>query len=131
MKWLFIAGGGAMGSLARYGLQGFIQRASGLGFPLGTVAVNVIGCLLAGIFYGLFNGPWPVREELRLGLIVGLLGGFTTFSAFGLATFLMTHEGHARWALLNVVVSCVLGLGAVWFGYRLVVWWFGTPVPPA
>jgi len=129
MKWVFIASGGALGSIARYGLQGLIQRMTGFTFPLGTMVVNITGCLVVGMLYALVNGPWPLREELRLGLIVGVLGGFTTFSAFGLETFLMAHEGHTRWAVLNVAASCALGLVAVWLGYRLTTSWFGAPPP--
>ncbi len=125
MKWLLIACGGAFGSLARYWMQGTVYSVTGWGFPLGTVAVNILGCLLIGVLYALFSGPYPVRDEIRIGLIVGVLGGFTTFSAFGLETFLMVQEGKLSWAILNVVLSCTLGLAAVWCGYRLVEFNFG------
>ncbi|HEY4308239.1 MAG TPA: fluoride efflux transporter CrcB [Pirellulales bacterium] len=127
MKWIFIACGGAFGSLARYWMQGTVYSLTGWAFPLGTVSVNLLGCLLIGILYAMFSGPFPVRDEIRLGLIVGVLGGFTTFSAFSLETFLMAQEGKMALALLNVVLSCVLGLVAVWCGFRLAGYYFGVP----
>ena len=126
MKWILIACGGAIGSVARYWMQGAVYSLTGLAFPLGTIAVNVLGCLLIGLLYATFNGPLPVRDEIRIGLMVGVLGGFTTFSAFSLETFLMAQEGRAWLALLNVVASCVLGLLAVWCGHRLALYYFGS-----
>lgn len=125
MKWILIASGGAIGSVARYWMQGAVYSLTGLAFPLGTIMVNVLGCLLIGLLYATFNGPLPVRDEIRIGLMVGVLGGFTTFSAFSLETVLMGQEGRMGMAILNVVLSCVLGLSAVWCGHRLAVYCFG------
>jgi CrcB protein len=125
MKWILIACGGAIGSVARYWLQGAVYSLTGLAFPLGTVVVNVLGCFLIGLLYALFSGPFPVRDEIRIGLMVGVLGGFTTFSAFSLETLLMGQEGRTGLAFLNVLLSCVLGLLAVWCGHRLAVYYFG------
>lgn len=126
MKWLFIAVGGALGSVLRYAVQGAVQRLTDSGFPAGTLAVNLIGCLTIGFLAAMFSGPLLVREEYRIGLTVGVLGGFTTFSAFGLETFLLANGGESRLAIANVLVSCVLGLAAVWLGYRLAEYWFGV-----
>ena len=125
-KWVLIAAGGALGSLLRYTLQGWAQRLSGGTFPTGTLAVNVLGCLVIGFLAALFASPTLVREEYRIGLTVGVLGGFTTFSTFGLETFSLADDGQWRYAAANVVLSCGLGLFAVWLGYRLGERWFGV-----
>ena len=126
MKWLLIATGGALGSVLRYALQGWVQRATSDTFPTGTLAVNVLGCLVIGVLAALFAGPSLMREEYRIGLSVGILGGFTTFSTFGLESFMLANDGQWRWALLNIVMSCLLGFIAVWLGYRLGERWFGV-----
>lgn len=126
MKWILIASGGAIGSLARYWMQGAVYSVTGLVFPLGTMLVNILGCFAIGLLYATFSGPFPIRDEIRIGLLVGVLGGFTTFSAFGLETILMAREGRPWLALLNVVLSCVLGLLAVWCGHRVAEYCFGA-----
>ncbi len=126
MKWILVASGGALGSVLRYALQGLVQRLSGSSFPAGTLAVNLIGCFIIGLLAAYFRASLPVREEYRIGLMVGVLGGFTTFSAFGLETFLLAVDRQWSFAILNVVASCVLGLAAVWFGYRLAEAYFGV-----
>jgi CrcB protein len=126
VKILFIAGGGAIGSVLRYAVQGWVQRASGEIFPYGTLVANVLGCLIIGILAGALAGPLLIREEYRMGLMVGVLGGFTTFSAFGLETFNLANDRQFGLAAANVVVSCILGLAAVWIGYRLAERWFGV-----
>jgi CrcB protein len=125
-KLLFIALGGAAGSVARYlvAVQG--QRLSQSMFPVGTLTVNVLGCLLIGLLGTLFAGPVIVREEYRFALLVGFLGGFTTFSTFGLETFSLVSDREWWLASLNVLGSNVLGLGAVWVGNRLALLWQGV-----
>ena len=125
LKFLLIAVGGAVGSLLRYLVHGSVQRwvnplDDGAVFPLGTLTVNVLGCLAIGMLTGLFSGPWPLREEYRIGLTVGLLGGFTTFSTFGLESFGLVNQGNLRLALAYVLASCLLGFTAVLVGYRVV-----------
>jgi CrcB protein len=124
-KYLLIAAGGAAGSMFRYALQGWAQRLVNGGFPLGTLAVNLLGCLVLGFLAPAFTGPILIREEYRVGLTIGVLGGFTTFSTFGLETFNLTNEGQFRLALANVLLSVGLGYAAVWAGYRFSQWWFG------
>lgn len=125
-KYLLIGAGGALGSIMRYALQGWVQRVAGGGFPAGTLAVNVLGCLALGAMSAAFTGPMLVRDEYRIGLTVGVLGGFTTFSTFGLETFNLAAAGESRHAWANVALSCGLGVGAVWLGYRLVERWLGA-----
>jgi fluoride exporter len=125
-KWLLIAAGGAFGSISRYALQGWVQRAINTNFPLGTLVVNLIGCALIGFLTATFTGPKLISEEYRIGIIVGILGGFTTFSAFGLETFLLANDRQFAFAALNVVLSCGLGLLAVWAGYRVAEFLYGV-----
>jgi CrcB protein len=125
MKILLIACGGGVGSVLRYALASFAQRHTasimtrwfGYALPVGTFAVNVIGCLLIGALAALFIRHELPHEQYRLALTVGVLGGFTTFSAFGLDTFALLQRGHWGLALLNVMVSCVAGVGAVAIGF--------------
>lgn len=132
-KFLYIALGGAAGSLLRYLLSGWVQRgvqqaASGswlATFPFGTLTVNVLGCLVLGACAAAFTGPLLIREEYRVGLTIGVLGGFTTFSTFGLETFYLVEDGQFRLALANMGASLGLSFLAVWTGYRLVQWWLG------
>jgi fluoride exporter len=127
LKWIFIAVGGAFGSVLRYAVQGLMgQEIRGQSFPIGTIVVNVTGCLVIGLLAGFFDGPRLVREEYRVGLLVGVLGGYTTFSSFGLESFRLANDGQFRLALLNMVVSCVVGFVAVWIGYRMAEKWFGV-----
>ena len=126
LKWLLIAAGGGLGSMLRYAMQGWVQRLTTTTFPWGTFAVNVLGCLLLGLLSGFFAGPQLVREEYRVGLTVGVLGGFTTFSTFGLESFNLANDGELRLALANMIISCAAGFVAVWFGYRLAERFFGV-----
>jgi fluoride exporter len=127
LKWLLIAVGGGIGSMMRYALQGFVgQEIAGRFFPLGTMAVNVSGCVAIGLLSGYFDGPQLIREEYRIGLLVGVLGGFTTFSSFGLETFRLADDREFLLATLNVVLSCGIGLTAVWIGYRVAQRLFGV-----
>lgn len=119
MKFLAIAAGGGLGALLRYSLSGFVQRLTDDAFPVGTLAVNLTGCLVIGFLGALFSGPAFVRDEWRFFLLVGLLGGFTTFSTFGFETMALMEDGEWARAGLNLVLSNGLGLAAVWLGYRV------------
>jgi len=120
LRLLLIALGGAVGTLARYGVGAALatptQRS---GFPWGTLTVNLIGCFAIGLLSGLFADRWAAREEYRLALIVGVLGGFTTFSSFGAETAALLREGRVLHAGVNVVVQNVLGVALVFAGYAL------------
>jgi CrcB protein len=112
---LLVALGGALGSVARYGVGVLAARWFGLGFPWGTLAVNVIGGLAMGVLVARVG---PEQEQLRLALGVGVLGGFTTFSAFSLETVrLMQH--HAGQAAAYAAASVALSVGACWLGLLL------------
>ena len=120
LKVLLIALMGGVGSIGRYGLSTLVRRLSSGSFPTATLCVNVLGCLVAGALAAYFVSRPGVREEYRLALTVGLLGGFTTFSAFGVETFDLLSKGHRTQAFLYVAASVALGIVAVWIGYRLV-----------
>lgn len=117
-KLAMIAIGGAFGSVLRYALGGFVQRVSGGPFPSGTLIVNLSGCLAVGFLGMILTGPVLIREEYRIGLLVGVLGGYTTFSSFGRETFLLLADGQFSLAVVNVLLSNVLGLAGVWLGHR-------------
>ncbi len=126
LKWLMIALGGAVGSLLRYSFQGWVQRLVGGTFPVGTLVVNVTACFILGFLGGIFAGPQLIREEYRIGLTVGVLGGYSTFSTFGLESFNLANDSEYGLAMLNMVVSCVAGFIAVWIGYRVAERWAGV-----
>jgi len=116
--WTVLAVAGAAGTLACYVLGGWVARTAGSGFPWGTCAIHVAGCLAIGGVAALIDRGGFVPHGARTGLMVGLLGGFTTFSAFGLETLRLVEE--ARWglALGYVGLTNIAGLAAVWAGYR-------------
>jgi len=117
-----IAAGGALGALSRHYLAAWIMRATGLGFPYGTLAVNVLGCFALGLAAELFALKLEAPQALRAFLTVGALGGFTTFSTFSLETVLL-FERHQPWAAgLYVAASLLLAVGAMVAAMSLVRW---------
>ena len=125
-KLILIFVGSGIGGVSRYMLSGWAQRLSNGSFPLGTLAVNLLGCLAIGFLSAAFAGRWFVREEHRVAIVVGVLGGFTTFSAFGMETFALLNDGQRLRAVLNVLSSVVLGVAGVWIGYRVAERWLGV-----
>ncbi len=119
-----VAVGGALGSVVRYVTGVMLLRAGG-GFPLGTFVVNVLGALLIGIFAGLAMES-GTEQLLRLALISGFCGGFTTFSTLSAETITLVQEGRLTLAAMYVIATLVLGLGATMLGLMLV-----TPRPQA
>lgn len=117
--WLAVAAGGALGSAARYGAGLLALRLLGNGFPYGTLAVNVGGCLGIGLGAGWMQGRGLHHEGFWLFAVTGFLGGFTTFSAFGLESFQLLAGGHPAKALLCVAANLSGGLLAVWGGMSL------------
>lgn len=114
---LLVALGGARGSMARYKLSGLVlHHTIDWRFPAGTFAVNVLGCLVAGVLAGLAEKHDLFSGDTRILLFAGVLGGFTTFSAFGLETMFLLKRGEFGVALANVLVSVVAGLLALWLG---------------
>ena len=116
-KIILIALAGLVGTLLRYWLSGFLARQYGETFPWGTMAVNLIGCFVAGALFVLTEKRFLVSPTIRTVILIGLLGGFTTFSAYGLQTFALLRDGEFGLAMLNVVASNILGLFMVWAGY--------------
>lgn len=109
MNWLLVACGGAIGASLRYGAGFMLAKPQSL-FPWATWIVNLLGCLLAGIFFA-FTFRYPaLQNEARLFLVVGILGGFTTFSSFGLETFQLIRQGQMTIALVYALSSLVLGV---------------------
>lgn len=122
MERIFLVGiGGAVGSILRYWVSGYVQdRSQSIGFPFGTLAVNVLGCLVIGILSQLSDDRGMFTPETRALIFIGLLGGFTTFSTFGNESMNLFREGENLLGLANVAASVVLGLGAV-IGGRILV----------
>lgn len=113
-----VAAGGAAGCLARYIASTAMHAVTGDTFPFGTLLVNAVGCALAGI---LIAWPGPERhlaEGVRLALMVGVLGGLTTFSAFGAETFALLRDGRAPAAAVNIALNLVVALAAL-----IGAWW--------
>jgi fluoride exporter len=120
MLHLLIVGvGGFIGSIMRYALSGFAQRWTQSLFPLGTLAVNLTGCLMIGVIWSLVEHREWFSPETRLFITVGVLGGFTTFSAFGFETFVLLRDGQFGWAAANVAANVFFCIGAVMFGWML------------
>jgi CrcB protein len=119
LKILLVGLAGLAGTLVRYWLSGAVARRYGEAFPAGTLAVNLLGCFAAGLLFQLMQERGAFSETARAAVFVGLLGGFTTFSAYGLQTFELLREGRAGAAALNVVASNLLGVLMVFAGYGL------------
>jgi fluoride exporter len=118
--FLLVGLGGFAGSIARYALSGIVlHQAAGARFPFGTFIVNVAGCLAIGLLAGLVESRGLFSFHVRLFLLTGVLGGFTTFSAFGFESLALARRGELAVAALYVVLSVVVGLAAVWLGMRL------------
>jgi len=113
---LAIAAGGASGALFRYWVSTGIYALLGRGFPYGTLAVNVLGSLLMGFLYVLLLERMTTGPELRAGLLVGLLGAFTTFSTFSIETLNLIEQANYLKAVLNVFISVIACIGAAWLG---------------
>jgi len=119
---LLIGAGGFVGSVLRYLVAGWIQHLSGrLFFPWGTFGVNVLGCLGIGLLGGWTETIKALSSETRLFLIIGLLGGFTTFSTFGYETIALVRDRQFLAAVGNVMLHVFAGLGAVWLGHSLAI----------
>ncbi len=114
---IYIACGGALGAVLRFLVGGWAQRLSwGVVFPWGTLAVNLVGSLAIGILWAVFE-RFLDASNLRLFLLVGLLGGFTTYSTFSMETLNLVRDGQLRLAALYVIVHIVVGLALAAGGY--------------
>lgn len=116
MQALAIAAGGAVGALLRFWVSNGVYTLVGRTFPYGTLAVNVLGSLLMGVLYVLLVDKLMLGGQWRAALLIGLLGAFTTFSTFSIETLNLLEEGEAIRALINVLLSVALCLGAAWVG---------------
>lgn len=117
LVWLALAG--AVGTVARYGLTGLVHRINGISFPWGTVAVNLVGCLLAGFIWTLFANRWPLSGETRTLVLVGFMGAFTTFSALIFETGELLRDAEWTYAVVNLTLQNGLGLIALFAGAAL------------
>jgi len=120
---LFVAFGGALGSVSRYLLGTWIQSVSkSIDFPFGTLTVNLIGCFVIGFLSQLAEARGVFTSETRALVFVGVLGGFTTFSSFGNDTINLVRDGELFNALANVGANVILGLLLVWLGRTVAFW---------
>ena len=118
IKLLLVGAGGFLGSVSRYVLSGLVYRILGNPyFPFGTLAVNVVGCLLIGFLGGIAESRQAFSPEVRVFVFIGLLGGFTTFSTFGYEILSFARNGQIVASLANIMLHVILGIGATWLGY--------------
>jgi CrcB protein len=117
---LFVALGGALGSVARFLLSKLLQGSVITSFPVGTMVVNILGCLLIGIFYGIFDRSDMLDANLKLFLTVGFCGGFTTFSTFMNESLQLFRSDNILYGALYAGGSVFLGLIAVFLGNQLI-----------
>lgn len=118
-KLLLIGALGGVGTLLRYWISGYLARHGGETFPLGTLVVNLAGCFLIGFLFYLFGERLLLDPATRTALLIGLLGGLTTFSSFGLQSFTLLREGEMLAAGIYVIVSNVAGILLVASGYAV------------
>ena len=123
MTLLLVGAGGLVGAVLRYLLGTWVQGVAGsTAFPYGTLAVNAAGCLVIGITVGIAEARQPLSDEARAFLVIGLLGGFTTFSAFGIDTVRLIRDGAYLAGSANVLLQVAIGLSAVVAGLSLSQW---------
>jgi len=119
ITYIWVAIGSALGGMSRYWLSGMVASAFGETFPWGTLIINVLGSLVIG-FFATFSGPDGriiVPSDTRIFVMVGICGGFTTFSSFSLQTLNLARDGEFLHASLNIILSVVLCLTSVWLGH--------------
>jgi CrcB protein len=110
---VFVSGG--LGCLARYGVNLATRKLIVLAFPLATLISNTLSCLIVALAFGMFSEKVLAQPTLRLMVVTGFCGGFSTFSAFSLETVQMMRDGHAALAMLNVVLSLLIGFGLIFY----------------
>ncbi len=118
-KVLMIGFAGALGTLARYGMAGAVQRLVGTSFPWGTVAVNIAGCFLAGLLWAVLDKKIHLDHGLRLALFIGFMGAFTTFSTFILETGHLVRQDAWLHAGANILLQNAIGLCSLAIGLTL------------
>ena len=119
-KVLLVGVGGFLGSVLRYGIGGLVGRLKmGWTFPIETLIINGVGCLVLGLLVGLSESRGVLSGTTRAFLFIGLLGGFTTFSTFGYETFQLMRDGQWSAAALSTSLQLLFGVGGVWFGHAV------------
>jgi len=116
MKYLWIGIGGSIGAIARYWLGTLITGRLGSRFPYGTFAINISGCFIIGLMITVLDERTSLPMSLRFLLPIGFVGAYTTFSTYEMDSFQKAAQGHYGVALLNLVLSVVVGYGAVYLG---------------
>ncbi|MBA3966650.1 MAG: fluoride efflux transporter CrcB [Nitrospirales bacterium] len=117
---LWVGAGGFLGSVGRFVIAGFFNRLSpALAFPIGTLAVNILGCFLIGLLHGLAESRNMLGTDTRIFLFIGVLGGFTTYSTFGFESLALLKDGAMLKASANIILHVFVGLAAVWLGDTL------------
>ena len=116
---VFIAVGGAIGAVLRYGASIGVYSLLGRGFPYGTLFVNIAGSLLIGVLSVVMLERFDIAPEWRAAVLVGVLGSFTTFSTFSIETLVLLEQGDIVRAVTNILLSVFICLLAVWFGVSL------------
>ena len=118
-RLLLLALAGAVGTLARYGLAGLVQRHVPNAFPWGTLVVNLAGCFAAGVLWAFFESRISISGTTRAVILIGFMGAFTTFSAFVLETCELLHDAQWLWAVGNLALNNVLGIALFLAGFAL------------
>ena len=122
MAILLVGAGGMVGAMLRFLVGTWVQNAADGGFPYGTLTVNAVGCFTIGLVAWLAEARGPLSGSTQAFLVVGLLGGFTTFSAFGIDTVRLLRDGDLLAGSLNVVLQVAVGLSAVVIGLNIANW---------
>lgn len=121
-KLAWLATAGALGTLARYGLAGLVQRAApnvAGGFPWGTLVVNILGCFLFGLIWSLAESGWAINNHVRVVVFIGFLGAFTTFSTYAFEAGQMLRDARWLYLTIHILAQNGLGLAAVLLGFAL------------
>jgi len=118
-KIVLIGAAGSLGTLARYWLSGWADQRWGATFPIGTVIVNAAGCFVIGFLFHATEEKYLVDPVIRSAVLVGFLGGFTTFSSFAIQSFNLLRDGEIFMASANILISNIAGLILVWIGYAI------------
>jgi len=116
LKIILLLTGGAIGTLTRYGLSGLTHKYFDGAFPLGTLVVNLVGSLLIGLIWGLWEID-NIQTNMRTFIFIGIFGGFTTFSSYTLETLNLFKDGESKMALINILANNILGLLLVFLGF--------------
>jgi fluoride exporter len=117
LKICYIGASGFLGTLARYALSGWVDRKIGETFSMGTLAVNLVGCFLAGLVYQLTEERFMVDPVIRAAILIGFLGGFATFSSYMLQTFALLRDAELWFPIVNILIPNLGGLLLLWAGY--------------